>query len=172
MTNIECPSPLIGLFGTCGGSQWRTPFKATYANRSIPFFDPQVDNWTPECATQEAWHLANDSLVLFPVTAETYGFGSLAETGFSLRQALSAHAHRFVIAYIDPDVSAELTLSDPAQAKASVRTRQLVRAHLQQANVANLVIAHSLTDMLDKSLAVWDIQQRLRALRAAPHVAR
>lgn len=75
---------------------------AQFAEHGIPFFNPQVDNWTPELADVEAWHLANDRLVLFPVTGETFGFGSLAETGFSVQSALSVNANRFVLLYIAP----------------------------------------------------------------------
>src|SRR5271156_2620325 len=91
-------SVTIGLFGTCAGSQWREPFKAAYEIEQITYFDPQVPNWTPECAVVEAEHLADDEIVLFPVTGESYGTGSLAETGFSILQAIRLDDRRdFII---------------------------------------------------------------------------
>ena len=63
----------IGLFGTCGGSKWRDEFMAAYEERGINFFNPQVADWTPECAEIEADHLVNDDVILFPVTNETFG---------------------------------------------------------------------------------------------------
>ena len=78
----------IGLFGTCGNSIWRNDFIAKYNALNINFFNPQKEGWTPEDAQIEAEHLAEDSLILFPVLSETYGLGSLVETGFSVAQAM------------------------------------------------------------------------------------
>ncbi len=70
----------VGLFGTCGGSLWREPFEAKYNEQGIVFFNPQVDDWNPSMADIEAQHLAEDEIILFPITGETYGTGSLAES--------------------------------------------------------------------------------------------
>ena len=77
-------STTIGLFGTCGKSTWRKPFIERFNALKIPYFNPQVENWTPECTDIEAEHLANDGVILFPITDETTATGSLAETGFSI----------------------------------------------------------------------------------------
>jgi hypothetical protein len=98
----------IGLFGICGASAWRERFMAEYAALGAPFFNPQVESWTPERALEEARHLANDAVVLFPVTAETFAVGSQAETGFSVRNALRVDAARFVVLFIAPDVTPAL----------------------------------------------------------------
>lgn len=65
----------IGMFGTCGGSTWREKFIEKYEEQGMNYFNPQVENWTPECAVDEARHLAEDKIILFPVTqdAETPG---------------------------------------------------------------------------------------------------
>ena len=78
----------IGLFGTCGNSRWRDAFIEKYKELGIAFFNPQVEDWTPDCAVEEARHLAEDRIILFPVTSETYGIGSIAETGFCVLQAI------------------------------------------------------------------------------------
>jgi len=80
----------VGLFGTCGNSQWRDTFIARLKKEGIPFFNPQLPagTWKPECAAIEANHLKNDRVVIFAVTDETWGYGSLAETGFSAKAAM------------------------------------------------------------------------------------
>lgn len=80
MSNLK---DVVGLFGTCGTSLWRDPVMEELAVAGIEFFNPVVPDWTPECATIEADHLATDKVILFVVTGETEGFGSLAETGWA-----------------------------------------------------------------------------------------
>ncbi|PNG50519.1 hypothetical protein CHC07_06049 [Variovorax sp. B4] len=98
----------FGLFGTCGPSSWRRAFRTALEARGVTYFDPQVESWTPELAPLEALHLANDQLVVFAVTEETFGFGSLAETGFPLHAVRATSAQHFVLLYIAEDVSEEL----------------------------------------------------------------
>ena len=89
---------VIGMFGTCGKSRWREPFFERYQKESIEFFNPQVADWKPEDAVKEAEHLANDEVILFPVTSETYATGSLSEVGFSILQAIRLDDRRdFVV---------------------------------------------------------------------------
>lgn len=155
----------IGLFGTCGGSLWREPFIKAYTAHGIVSFNPQVDNWTPDLADVEAWHLANDQMILFPITNETFAFGSLAETGFSVQSALSLNAHRFVILYIESDVSEALKVQSPEQADASRRARKLALAHLSKVTNPNVFVATSLPDMLKKSLQLYAVLDILEAVR-------
>lgn len=133
----------------------------------IPYFNPQVDNWTPELADVEAWHLANDRLILFPVTGETFGFGSLAETGFSVQSALSINANRFVLLFIAPDVDAALKESAPEQADASRRARKLALAHLAKVTNPNVFVATSMSDMLGKTLKLYAALELLDSVRDA-----
>jgi hypothetical protein len=145
----------VGLFGTCGGSSWRDSFMNLFDDLGIPYFNPQVDNWTPELAEVEAWHLANDRLILFPVTGETFGFGSLAETGFSVQSALAYNANRFVVLYIEPEVCTELKTKEPEQADASRRARKLALAHLAQVKNPNVFVATSLENMRQKAVRLY-----------------
>lgn len=91
----------IGLFGTCGKSTWRVPFMTRYTELGIPYFNPQVEDWKPEDAVIEAEHLADDDVILFPVTSETYATGSLAETGFSILNAVRLDDRRDFIILIE-----------------------------------------------------------------------
>ena len=144
----------IGLFGTCGGSKWRDRFIAAYEAMNIPYFNPYVPDWNPELAKVEAWHLANDSLILFPVTSETYAVGSLAEIGFSILSTINTNSHRFVIVFIDPNLD-EALLESKGEAKNSKNARQLVLAHLKEQNNPNVFLVESLDDMLKLSVILF-----------------
>lgn len=155
----------IGLFGTCGDSKWRDAFMAAYEERGINFFNPQVSNWTPECADIEADHLVNDDVILFPVTNETFGTGSLSETGFSIMQALKSNTNRSVVIMIDPLVNEALQISDPAMTKDNSRARALVRAHLKKVQHPGVYIVEDLDTMLNVSIELYDIHSRLNRLQ-------
>lgn len=163
MTNLS--SRTVGLFGTCGGSRWRDAFIARYEALGIPYFNPQVENWTPELADVEAWHLANDSLVLFPITDETFAAGSLAETGFSALTAMRTNDSRFVMLYIDPTVDDQLVAQNPQAAKDSTRARKLVLAHLKENPLPNVFVVNSLEDMLEKSIKLYAALELISAVR-------
>lgn len=145
----------VGLFGTCGTSRWREAFIQRYQALGVAYFNPQVENWTPELADVEAWHLVNDELILFPITDETYAAGSLAETGFSVLSSLRWNVHRFVVLYIAPTVNAVLAQANPEAAKDSARARRLVRAHVEQSGMANVFVVDSLEAMLKVSITLY-----------------
>lgn len=141
----------IGLFGTCGNSTWRNRFIEFYDQSNIQYYNPQVVDWKPEDAEIEAHHLVNDEIILFPVTSETYGTGSLSETGFSIMQALRSTKNRFVVIMIDP-IPDESLRSDMVAFKESARSRALVRAHLKNVNQPNVFVVETLDQMLQTSL--------------------
>lgn len=143
----------IGLFGTCGGSQWRKPFADRYTQEGISFFDPQKPDWKPEDATIEAEHLAEDAIILFPVTGETTGAGSLSEVGFSILNAIRLDNQRDFVILIEPTLSQNLmdTLP-PVHAKESLRARALVIQHLKKLRLSNLYLVSSLEEMLEVSV--------------------
>lgn len=144
----------IGLFGTCGNSTWRKEFIETYKFNDVEFFNPQVDDWSPELAEVEAEHLANDEIILFPVLAETSGLGSLGEVGFSILQAIKLDSTRNVIVMIDKTCDIE----DEAVKKESIRARALVMAHLKKLKYPNVYLVENLSDMLDLSLKLHAIE--------------
>lgn len=145
--------PTIGLFGTCGGSTWRNPFMERFQEKGIPFFNPQVDDWKPEDAINEARHLAEDPIILFPVTNETYGTGSLAETGFSIVQAIRLEDRRDFVIMVSKDLAEGL--DNPVARKESLRARALVNEHLRKLRLPNVYLVDSLDEMLDISLRLY-----------------
>ena len=157
----------IGLFGTCGDSTWRSNFTKVYNELGISYFNPQVPagTWTAEHAVIEAKHLANDKIILFPVTSETYGTGSLAETGFSIIQAIKSSANRYVIVQIDKHIDRQLEANAVA-AQESLRARALILAHLKKIDHDNVFIVPNLDSMLRTSIRLHSIALDLKDIRA------
>lgn len=162
--------PCIGLFGTCGGSRWRESFIKRYSELRMIWYDPQVENWTPDLAEIEASHLASDPIILFAVTNETYAFGSLAESGFSIMNAMRLDDRREFVLYIAQDLadvdSRGYPLDDrrrdgapnpDSQAIASLRARALVRQHILKLTLPNVYLVDSLDEMLNVSIRLWEI---------------
>ena len=145
----------IGLFGTCGKSKWRDGFISAYKARGIEFFNPQVVDWKPEFAEAEAEHLANDQIILFPITDETYALGSLAETGFSMLNAIKLDDRRDFIIMIDPILEQELMDKNFETAQESIRIRQIVKQHLKKLGFENLFVVNTLEEMLEVSITLW-----------------
>jgi hypothetical protein len=161
--------PCIGLFGTCGGSKWRDPFMSAYSRVGIEYFNPQVDDWKPELAEIEAEHLADDKVILFPITNETYATGSLSEVGFSILNAIKLDDRRDFVILISPDLDDALKENAVAY-KESLRSRALVKQHLMKLRLSNLYLVDTLEEMLAVSIALYEaavIRQRFE--RYNPH---
>ena len=151
----DVKKPVIGLFGTCGNSTWRENFITVYESEELEYFNPQKVDWSPEDAVEEARHLAEDEVILFPVTNETYGLGSLAEVGFSILNAIRLDNTRFFVILIDDDVTEKLKEENPALAKESRRNRALVKSHLSKLQLSNLYIVESMEQLLMCSIALY-----------------
>lgn len=147
----------IGLFGTCGNSKWRNIFMKKYNEKGIKYFNPQVDNWEPELARVEAEHLANDKIILFPITSETYGMGSLSEVGFSILNAIKLDNRRNFIILIDNILDKQL--NNKELIKESLRARTLIKQHLKKLNLSNIYIVDSLEEMLNVSLILYNSEK-------------
>ena len=176
----------IGLFGTCGNSTWRSDLfipayekfgwrKCTSAKSwdGENFFDPQLPGtmWDDILAAGgnpakvEAEHLAEDAVICFPVTNETYAAGSLAEVGFSILNAIRLDDRRDFIVLVDPKVDQKLVDANPVAAKESLRARALVLAHLKKQRLSNLYLVPTLEDMLAVSIALFKAAQTAYPLR-------
>lgn len=155
----------IGMFGTCGGSRWRDAFIDAYNDLGYKWYNPQVDDWEPWMAEAEAEHLANDSLILFPVTSESYGLGSLAETGYSILQALRLDKRRDFIIMIDNFL--DDCLDNEELKKESLRGRKLIRRHLAKIKMSNVHVVHTLDEMLNLSIRLYRAQQIIEGVECA-----
>lgn len=144
----------VGLFGTCGGSKWRDSFKSRYDELKIAHFDPNKADWKPEDAVVEAKHLAEDDVILFPITNETYATGSLAETGFSILQAIRLDDRRDFVIMIQQDLVPEL--DNPVARKESLRARALVQQHLKKLRLKNVYVVDTLDEMFEVSVQLYE----------------
>lgn len=116
--------------------------------RDVSYYNPVDPNWNPLLNPQEeAKYLAECDILLFPVTDETFAFGSLAETGFSILQALTSTKQRKVIIFIADDVCDELKEMNMKMAKESYKARCLVKAHLDYVSDPNVVVVSSMAEM-------------------------
>jgi len=147
----------VGLFGTCGSSVWRDLFMKEYKEKEITFFNPNITDreWVPEDAIAEAEHLAKDSIILFPITSETYASGSLSEVGFSILNAINLDDQRDFVVMIDQYLDEELQ-DNVVAVKESLRSRALVKEHLKKLRLSNLYVVDNLKDMLDVSIQLYE----------------
>lgn len=161
----------IGLFGTCGNSTWRNDFIQRYLHRGmkdgVDFFNPQIKDWKPEFAQIEATHLSEDQILCFPVTKETYGIGSLAETGFSIMQGLKFDDRREILLLIDLIPDPSLDIDDPDKGlsrvayKESTRARALIRCHIKKITWNNVRLLDTIEEMLEWSIYLRDLKTDL-----------
>lgn len=147
----------IGLFGTCGNSKWRDSFMAKYNELGINYFNPNKPDWKPDDAVIEAQHLADDDVILFPVTAETYGTGSLAETGFSILQAIRLDDRRDFVIMIEQSLVPEL--DNLVARQESLRARAIVQQHLKKLRLRNVFVVDTLEEMFDISIQLYKAAQ-------------
>jgi len=106
----------------------------------------------------------NDDIILFPVTGETAGLGSLAETGFSMFQAMKTNMNRYFVFMVDAECDPE-KVTDPVLAKESRRARALVRAHLRKNPHPNVFVCDTLDQMLAISVLLRDSLVAVRSAR-------
>jgi hypothetical protein len=163
----------IGLFGTCGSSKWRDNFVSLYTEFGVNYFNPLVEDWDPSLAEIEAYHLMNDEIILFPVTDETYGVGSLSEIGFSILTSLKRDVNKHVVIYIAPKVDeSKLASVDKQALKDSNNARVLVAAHLRANPMANVHIVDSLAEMLNVSTMLYAALEMISLAKHAKQSSR
>lgn len=66
----------IFLGGTCNNSKWRNDLIKML---EIEYFNPVVEDWTPECMAEEIKQREICDLVLYVITSEMTGVYSIAE---------------------------------------------------------------------------------------------
>lgn len=66
----------VFLGGTCNGSLWR---EELIPMLKIDYFNPVVENWTPECQEEEIRQRKECDFVLYVITPKMTGVYSIAE---------------------------------------------------------------------------------------------
>ena len=69
----------IFLGGTCNNSTWREEIIPYLKEKGINYFNPVVDDWTPECQIEEIKQRKNCDIVLYTITPLMTGVYSIAE---------------------------------------------------------------------------------------------
>lgn len=66
----------VFLGGTCAGSTWR---EELIPQLEIDFFNPVVEDWTPECMEEELRQREECDICLYTISSEMKGVYSIAE---------------------------------------------------------------------------------------------
>ncbi len=66
----------VFLGGTCNGSKWR---ENLIKHLKIDYFNPVVENWTPECQAEEIKQREECDICLYLITPKMTGIYSIAE---------------------------------------------------------------------------------------------
>jgi len=69
----------VFLGGTCNGSPWRDRLIPQLEEAGIDYFNPVVEDWTPECQEQEREERESCDVVLYVITPLMSGVYSIAE---------------------------------------------------------------------------------------------
>ena len=69
----------IFLGGTCNNSTWRDWVIPELDRLQIPYFNPVVEDWTPECQAEEERRKEECCIHLYVITPEMTGVFSIAE---------------------------------------------------------------------------------------------
>ena len=85
----------VFLGGTCAETNWRDELINVL---QVPFFNPVVDDWTPECQAIEELEKVKCNIHLYVITKEMIGVFSIAEAIDSVRTA-----HKHTIFHVLPD---------------------------------------------------------------------
>jgi hypothetical protein len=94
------------LGGTCAGTQWRNNLIPYLKRNNIDFFNPVVDDWTPECQAIEEDEKNNKCDVhLYVLTPEMQGTYSIAEIVHSahLANMYGTSVSKVIVAVMYPD---------------------------------------------------------------------
>ncbi len=69
----------VFLGGTCNGSSWRDKIIPVLREKGIDYFNPVVDDWTPDCQVEEQYQKKICDYHLYVITPKMTGVFSIAE---------------------------------------------------------------------------------------------
>ena len=156
----------IGLFGHCGRQRWRDSFIERYEQESINYYNPFKDDYDSAIdGPLEASNMAENKIVVFPITNQSFGMISLNEVSIATNMSEDRH----LIVLVDDNVMSDVSISNrnntysdetlasinKEMSRASVSSRNLVRFHLEKLNKPNVHLVSSLDDMLELSVVLY-----------------
>ena len=69
----------VFLGGTCNDSTWRDTLMPMLDEIGVEYFNPVVDDWTPDCMAEELRQREACDICLYVITSEMTGVYSIAE---------------------------------------------------------------------------------------------
>ena len=69
----------VFLGGTCNGSDWREKAEKIFDSAGIGYYNPVVEDWTPECQEEELKQREECDFCLYVITPKMTGVYSIAE---------------------------------------------------------------------------------------------
>lgn len=135
----------IFLGGTCNGSDWRDRLIPLLEEAGIPYFNPVVADWTPECMAQEIHERETCGICLYVITPKMTGVYSIAEVADDSNK----RPDKTVFAYLSSD---DNVVFSTHQLKSLKQVRSLVEKngaicvsneHSTIDEIADCVIIHS-----------------------------
>ena len=69
----------VFLGGTCNGSLWRDMLIPRLDSNTVDYFNPVVEDWTPECQAEELKQREECDYCLYVITPKMTGVYSIAE---------------------------------------------------------------------------------------------
>lgn len=69
----------VFLGGTCNNSTWRDTLQPLLDEIGVDYFNPVVEDWTPECMEEELRQRESCDICLYVITSEMTGAYSIAE---------------------------------------------------------------------------------------------
>jgi hypothetical protein len=109
----------VFLGGTCNGSNWRLNLIPLL---TIDYFNPVVENWTPECQEREIRERETCDFCLYVITPKMTGVYSIAEVADDSNK----RPQKTVFCFLPEDEGAVFT---PAQIKSLTQTGKLVASN-------------------------------------------
>lgn len=106
----------VFLGGTCNGSLWRDKLIPLL---KIGYFNPVVENWTPECQEKEIYERENCDYCLYVITPKMTGIYSIAE----VVDDSNKRPTKTVFCFLESDEDAVFTKH---QTKSLVQTSKMV----------------------------------------------
>jgi len=106
----------VFLGGTCNGSTWRNELIPML---EIDYFNPFVEDWTPECQAEEIKQREECDYCLYVITPKQTGFYSM----FEIADDSNKRPHKTIFCFLTLDDGVEFTSH---QVKSLIQAQNLV----------------------------------------------
>lgn len=151
----------VVLFGSVGGN-WREDHVIPLLDElGVSYFNPVVDNWTPDMAQREAEAMKSCETVLIVINGETPSFSGVAESGWAAFGAFQ-RKQTFIFCVLSDEYKKPI----PFYLRPIPFVRELVRHYEHSANsLRHLMVEHAKNFNIESMFIVDKIDDLLTVLR-------